>query len=33
VFGKRSSVVMTEVALTKPESINALLRDTESHYS
>jgi predicted O-methyltransferase YrrM len=32
VFAKRSAVPLEEIDLTKPESINALLRDTESHY-
>jgi predicted O-methyltransferase YrrM len=33
VFGRRSSVALAPIELTKPESINALLRDTESHYT
>lgn len=32
VFGRRSTIVMTEIDLTSAESINTLLRDTESHY-
>jgi hypothetical protein len=31
-FGKRSDAPMIETDLVKPEYINALLRDTESHY-
>ena len=33
VFGRRSAVVLKSIDLTKPEFINALLRDTESHYT
>lgn len=33
VFGRRSSVILKEIHLTNPESINTILRDTESHYS
>jgi predicted O-methyltransferase YrrM len=32
VFGKRSDIRMTEIDLTSAESIDKLLRDTESHY-
>ena len=32
VLGRRSNLVMKEIDLTNTESINALLRDTESHY-
>ena len=32
VFGKRSEVPLKSTDLTKPESIDSLLRDTESHY-
>ena len=33
VFGRRSSVALAAIDLTKPESIDKLLRDTESHYT
>lgn len=33
VFAKRSAVPLAPTYLTKPESIDALLRDTESHYT